>query len=95
MLHLEHAPLSGSSYDRQRGSDPAHANSEGGAEAYPGVPAPAVSLSFLAKIFTRDLNVHLSSEIYFADCRFIWMMYAQSLTLEGCFHIHQVSLCSP
>lgn len=33
---------SGSSYDRQRGPDPAHADSEGGAEAHPRLPAPEV-----------------------------------------------------
>lgn len=32
----------GSSYDRQCGPDPAHADSEGGAEAHSRLPAPEV-----------------------------------------------------
>lgn len=35
--------VAGSAYDRQCGSDPSHADSEGGAEAHPRVPPPAVS----------------------------------------------------
>lgn len=43
--------VSGSSYDRQRRSDPSHADSEGGAEAHPRVPAPAVRHSFITQTF--------------------------------------------
>lgn len=35
--------VTGSSYDCQRGPDPAHAPFEGGAEAHTGLPAPEVS----------------------------------------------------
>lgn len=47
----------GSSYDRKRRSDPAHADSEGGAEAHPGVPAPKVK-----NLFTRVLKTNTNKK---------------------------------
>lgn len=44
-----YAVLQGSPYDCERGSDPPHADFEGGAEAHPRVLAPAVSTLFLSQ----------------------------------------------
>lgn len=45
----------GSSYDRKRRPDPAHAYSEGGAEAHPGVPAPKVN-NLLTRVLKTNTN---------------------------------------